>query len=171
MMNIILSAQRTARLTAVAFALIAFGSAAHSQQPTPGAMATAKELVAVTGATALFNPLISGVVEQAKLLYLQQDPSLAKDLNEIAAQMRESLKPRFVELTNEVAKNYATNFTESELKDILAFYQSPAGKKLLDKQSTVVNESMTFAQDWANKLSEQVIPKMRDELKKRGHNL
>jgi hypothetical protein len=155
----------------MAVALVAFGPAAHSQQPSAGAMATAKELVAVTGAMTLFNPLISGVVEQAKLLYLQQDPSLAKDLNEIAAQMRENLKPRFTELTDQVAKNYATNFTEPELKAILAFYQSPVGKKLLDKQSTVVNESMTFAQDWANKLSEQVIPKMREELKKRGHNL
>jgi hypothetical protein len=171
MMSIILATQRAARLAAIAVALVAFGPAAHSQQPSAAAMATAKELVAVTGATALFNPLISGVVEQAKLLYLQQDPSLAKDLNEIAAQMRENLKPRFVELTDEVAKNYAANFTESELKAILAFYQSPAGKKLLDKQSTVVNESMTFAQDWANKLSEVVIPKMREELKKRGHNL
>jgi hypothetical protein len=171
MMSIILSTQRAARLAAVAVALVAFGPAAHSQQPSAAAIATAKELVATTGAMTLFNPLISGVVEQAKLLYLQQDPSLAKDLNEIAAQMRENLKPRFSELTDQVAKNYATNFTEPELKAILAFYQSPVGKKLLDKQSTVVNQSMTFAQDWANKLSEQVIPKMRDELKKRGHNL
>ena len=95
-------------------------------------MATAKELIAVTGATDLFNPLIAGVVEQAKLLFLQQNPALSKDLNEIAAKMRTDLAPRFAELTNEVAKLYATDFTEQELKDILAFYQSPAGKKLLD---------------------------------------
>jgi hypothetical protein len=30
---------------------------------------------------------------------------------------------------------------------------------------------MKFAQDWANKLSDQVVVKMRDELKKRGHTL
>jgi hypothetical protein len=171
MMSIILVTQRAARLAAIAVALVAFGPAAHSQQPSAAAMATAKELVAITGTTTLFDPLIAGVVEQAKLLYLQQDPSLAKDLNEIAAQMRENLKPRFAELTDQVAKDYATTFTEPELKAILTFYQSPVGKKLLDKQPTVVNESMTFAQDWANRLSEQVIPKMREELKKRGHNL
>ena len=170
-MSIILATQRAARLAAIAVALVMFGPAAHSQQPSASAMATAKELVAITGTTTLFDPLIAGVVEQAKLLYLQQDPSLAKDLNEIAAQMRENLKPRFAELTDQVAKDYATTFTEPELKAILTFYQSPVGRKLLDKQPTVVNESMTFAQDWANRLSEQVIPKMREELKKRGHNL
>ena len=76
--------QRAARPAAVAFAMVAFGPAAHSQQPSAAAVATAKELVAATKATTVFNPLIAGVVEQAKLLFLQQNPALGKDLNEIA---------------------------------------------------------------------------------------
>ncbi len=170
-MNVIQTTKRAARLAAVAAMLVAFGPAAHSQQPSAAAMATAKELVSITGTTTLFNPLIAGVVEQAKLLFLQQNPGLAKDLNEIAEKMRNDLKPRFVELTDEVAREYATNFTEPELKAILAFYQSPAGKKLLERQPAVVDSSMKFAQDWANKLSDEVVPKMRAELKKRGHAL
>jgi hypothetical protein len=96
---------------------------------------------------------------------------LAKDLNEVAAKLRTDLQPRFSELNDEVAKLYATNFTEPELKDILAFYQSPAGKKLLSVQPKVIDSSMAFAQTWANKLSDEVIGKMRDEMKKRGHAL
>ncbi len=168
-MSTIQAIQRIGRLAATALALVAFGPAAYSQQPSAAALATAKELVASTNATLVFNPLIAGVVEQAKLLYLQQDPGLAKDLNEIAAQIRTELAPRFGELNNEVAALYAQRFTEAELKAILAFYQSPAGKKLLQQQPVVVDASMKFAQDWANKLSDQVIAKMRDELKKRGH--
>jgi hypothetical protein len=166
-MSIIQFARRAAAIT---IALVVFGPAAHSQQPSAAAMATAKDLVAITGTTSLFNPLIAGVVEQAKILYLQQNPALAKDLNEISEKMREDLKPRFSELTDDVAKEYATNFTEAELKAILVFYQSPVGKKLLDRQPRIVDASMRFAQDWANKLSDEVVPKMRDELKKRGHN-
>jgi hypothetical protein len=93
---------------------------------------------------------------------------LAKDLNEIAEKMRADLAPRFAELSDEMAKLYATRFTDQELKAILVFYQSPVGKKLLDQQPNVVDDSMKFAQDWANKLSDQVIAQMRDELKKRG---
>jgi hypothetical protein len=48
------------------------------------------------------------------------------------------------------------------------FYKSPAGKKLISEQPKVVDASMKFAQDWANKLSDQVIAQMREELKKRG---
>jgi len=168
-MSIIQVIKRTTRLAAVAVALVAFGPAAHSQQSSAAAMATAKELIASTGSAAVFNPLIAGVVEQAKLLFLQQNPALANDLNEIANQMRTDLAPRFVDLTDEMARLYATHFTDQELKAILVFYQSPVGKKLLAQQPTVVDDSMRFAQDWANKLSDQVIAKMREELKKRGH--
>ena len=170
-MSVIQATKRAARLATVAVALVAFGPAAHSQQPSAAAMSTAKEIVTVTGATTLFNPLIAGVVEQAKLLFLQQNPGLSKDLNEVAAKMRNDLAPRFDELVNDVARNYATHFTEQELKDVLAFYKSAAGKKLVSEQPKVVDASMKFAQDWANKLSDEVIAKMRDELKKRGHAL
>ncbi len=105
-------------------------------------------------------------------MYLQQDPSLAKDLNEISAQLRTELQPRFSELNDEVARLYATNFSEQELKEILTFYKTPSGKKTFDLSNPrVVDGSMKFAQDWANKLSDQVVAKMRDELKKRGHAL
>lgn len=163
---------RRATQAAVLAAALALGSAAaFAQQPTPGAMATAKELVTVSGATALFNPLIAGVVEQAKNLFLQQNPGLSKDLNEISTNMRNELAPRFNELSDEVARLYATHFTEQELKEILAFYKSPAGKKMLNEQPQVVDASMKFAQNWANTLSDEVIAKMRAELKKRGHAL
>lgn len=159
---------RAARLATVALALAASAASAEPP-PSPAAVATAKELIAVTGATQLFNPLIAGVIEQAKLLYLQQDPGLSKDLNDIGAKMRSDLQPRFSELTDEVARLYASNFTDQELKDILAFYKSASGQKMLQAQPQVVDGSMRFAQNWANKLSEEVVAKMREELKKKGH--
>jgi len=170
-MSVFQALQRAARPAAVAVMLVAFGPAAHAQQPSAASIATAKELIAVTGATGVLNPLIAGVVEQAKLLFLQQDPGLAKDLNEVAAKLRTDLQPRFVEITNEVALLYAQNFSEQELKEILAFYKTPAGQKLLKTQPKVIDSSMAFAQTWANKLSDEVIAKMREELKKRGHTL
>jgi hypothetical protein len=170
-MNFIQATRRGARWAVLALSMVCASQATLAQTPTPAALATAKELMTVTGATSLFNPLIAGVVEQAKILYLQQNPGLAKDLNEITAQMRNDLTPRFSELSDEIARLYATDFTEQELKDILAFYKTPSGQKLLKQQPNVVDNSMRFAQSWANNLSDEVIAKMRDELKKRGHNL
>jgi uncharacterized protein len=171
-MGVIQAIKRAARPATLAVALIALSQSAHAQgKPSAASMATAHELIKVTGATELFNPLIAGVVEQAKILYLQQNPALAKDLNEIATKMRADLAPRFSQLTDEIATLYATRFTDAELKQILVFYQSPVGKKLLAQQPRVIDDSMKFAQTWANKLSDEVVAKMRDELKKRGHAL
>jgi hypothetical protein len=170
-MGVAVAIKNAARWAALGLTLAIFSPLASAQQPSPGATASAKELITITGTTALFSPLIAGVVEQAKILYLQQNPALSKDLNEIATQMRTDLQPRFSELTEEVARLYAANFTEQELKDILAFYKTTAGKKLLAEQPKIIDSSMKFAQDWANNLSDQVIAKMRDELKKRGHAL
>src|SRR5471030_3164411 len=69
------------RLATVAAALAISSPAAYAQQPPAATIASATELIKVTGATTLFNPLIAGVIEQAKSLYLQQNPGLAKDLN------------------------------------------------------------------------------------------
>jgi hypothetical protein len=170
-MRFMRATKHTIRLATVAVALALSSPAAYAQQPSAAAMSAAKEIVKAMDATMLFNPLIPGVVEQAKNLFLQQNPNLVADLNEVAAKMRHDLAPRQEELSNEVARLYTTLFTEQELKEILAFYTAPTGKKMLAEQPKVLEGSMKFAQDWANKLSDEVIAKMRDEMKKRGHAL
>lgn len=172
MSKLILALQYGARATAVAVAFIVFTLPANAQsKPSAAAMKVGEQLVNATGAGSIFNPLIPGVVEQAKLVFLQQNPGLAKDLNEVAAKLRDEYASRQAELNKYVASLYAQRFTVDELKKLLAFYQSPLGKKLLEQQPRIVDTSMSYAQDWANKLSSKVIDKFREEMKKRGHDL
>lgn len=159
------------RVAAIATAIALATPAAYAQKASPAALLTANEIVAATGSMALFAPLIAGVVEQAKLLYLQQDPGLSKDLNEIGAELRKKLEPRMSEISGHIAQLYTQRFSEPELKELLAFYKSPVGKKLIAQQPVIGDASLKFAQDWANKLSDEVVAKMRDELKKKGHAL
>ena len=91
-MGVAVAIKNAARWAALGLTLAIFSPLASAQQPSPGATASAKELITITGTTALFSPLIAGVVEQAKILYLQQNPALSKDLNEIATQMRADLQ-------------------------------------------------------------------------------
>jgi uncharacterized protein len=171
MIHFMRAAKRATHLATVTFALAILGSAAQAQQPTPAALATAKEIVVVTGGVTLFNPLIPGVVEQAKLLLLQQNPNLSRVLTEVGDKMRTDLAPRLDELINEMARLYAVRFSEQELKDLLAFNKSALGKKLLAEQPQIVDASLKFAQTWSTTLSDEVVAKMREELKKRGYAL
>jgi hypothetical protein len=153
---------------AVALTLTASPAAFAADAPN---IAMAKQLLELTNGSTVFTPLIPGVIEQARLFYLQQNPMLGKDLNEISAKLRTELQPRFSELIDDIAKLYADAFSEQEMKDIVAFYKTPTGKKLLEQQPKLVDSSMNFAGTWANKLSEEVTAKMRDELIKRGHKM
>jgi hypothetical protein len=145
--------------------------AADAQQPSAGAVATAKELITVKGAGAIYDPIVPGVIEHAKSVFLQANPTLGKDLNEVALKLRAEYAPRSAEVMNEVAKLYAARFTEQELKDALTFYKSPLGRKLLAEEPNLLDQSMRNAQTWADKLSEEVIAKIRAEMKKRGHEI
>lgn len=158
----------------LAFALVLAASvgSAHAQQPPSAtALATAKEVITVKGAAGIFDPLVPGVIEQAKSVFLRTNPMLGKDLNEVAAKLRADYAPRGADVINDTAKLYATRFTEQELKDALAFYKSPLGQKLLVEEPKILDEGMRNAQTWADKLSEEVIGKIRAEMKKRGHDL
>jgi hypothetical protein len=162
---------RCAVMLALGLALAMSVGTAAAQQPSAVAIATAKEVITVKGAVALFLPLVPGVIEQAKSVFLQANPTLGKDLNEVAAKLRTDYAPRGAEVVNDVAKLYASRFTEQELKDALAFYKSPLGRKLVTEEPGILEQSMRNAQTWANRLSEEIIGKMRAEMKKRGQEI
>jgi hypothetical protein len=155
----------------LAFAVRVGGADAQQQQPSATAIATAKDVITAKGATALWEPIVPGVIEQAKSVFVQANPTLLKELNEVALKLRAEYAPRSAEIVNDVAKLYASRFTEQELKDTLAFYKSPLGKKLLAEEPSILDQSMRNAQSWADRLSQEVIGKIRSEMKRRGHEI
>ena len=158
-------------ILALGLALVLGVGGAAAEEPSKMAIATAKEVITAKGANALYAPLVSGVIERTKVVLLQSNPMLGKDLNEVAAKLHADYASRSAEILNDVAKIYASRFTEQELKDVLAFYKTPAGRKVIIEEPKVLDASMTHAQNWANKLSEEVMNKMRAEMKKKGHDL
>jgi hypothetical protein len=152
-------------------ALIVSVGTARAQQPSASALAAAKELIAVKGGNALYEPIVPGVIEQARTVFLRTNPALSKDLNEVAGKLRAEYAPKTAELLNEAAKLYATRFTEQELKDALAFYKTPLGRKMLTEEPAILDQSLKNAQTWANRLSDEVIRKIRAEMKKKGHDI
>jgi hypothetical protein len=142
-----------------------------AKPPSPSAIANATELATLKGVKAMFEPMVVGMVEKAKGMFLQTNPMLGKDLNEVAAKLRLDYVPRSAEAVAETARLYATRFSEQELKDAIAFYKSPLGHKLLTEEPLIADQSLRFATGWADKLSEEIVGKMRTEMKKRGHDI
>jgi uncharacterized protein len=164
-------ARRTAAAFAFAYVACAAPAAAQQPQPTPGAIATAKELLQTKGATNMFDPLIPGVIESAKNAFLPTNPGLFKELNEVAALLRTQFAARRNEIIDEIARLYAQRFTEAEMKEVIAFYKSPVGKKFVLDEPAVIDQGLARTQAWTNKLSDDVLNRFRAEMKKKGHDL
>ena len=126
-------------------------SPAQAQQPTANALALAKEIIIVKGGNAIYEPVVPGIVDRARTLFLQVNPMLGKDLNEVAAKLQAEYTPRTAELLNDGAKLYASKFTEQELKDVLAFYKSPVGRKVITQEPVILDQSGANTEEWAEK--------------------
>jgi len=140
-------------------------------QPSPAAILLAKQIIEMKGVKRMFDPIVYGVVEKAKNVFLQTNFMWAKDLNEVAAMMHKEYDSRTSELVDVTARIYASHFTEAELQSILAFYQSPIGQKVIVNEPKALDESMAGAAEWADNISADIMAKMRLEMKKRGHDM
>jgi hypothetical protein len=158
-------------LLAAAFLGTALAAANAQNRPSPAALLLAKELIEVKGGTSAFDGLVPGVIEYHKNNLLQINPNLSRDLNQIAQQIQNEAGSRRVELQQELSRIYAQHFSEQELKDALAFYKTPLGKKLISEEPKVLESSMKMADDWSKKFAEEVVTKLRAEMRKRGHTM
>jgi hypothetical protein len=169
-----------AALLALAVAGAAVPAAAQSAVPTaptvlpqvsPASLLLAKQIVQIKHVDDVFKPIVAGVVQKSRNMFLQTNFMYQKDIDEVALSVTKQFASRVSEVDDAAAHYYASHFSEQELRDLLSFYQSPLGQKALAEEPKVLDQSMTFAGSWAENLSDDVIKAMRVELKKRGHDM
>src|SRR5688500_1314284 len=157
---------RFAPVALIAWQLLA--TSAHAQPPSASAVATARELVELKGAGQMFDPIIVSLVEQTKGALVQTNPQLSKDLTDVSTALRGEFLPRSKELLAEAAKFYAQRFTEAELKDLVAFYKTPLGRKMVVQEPQALDETFKFVEQWTTRVGEDVMNRYRAEMKKKG---
>jgi hypothetical protein len=159
---------------ALALMLIGLAGAAVAQQPAqPGAaqVQLGRDLVESSGATRAFDGVVPSILQQALNSFVQQNPDLQKDLVTSIQAIRPEFEKRRSEIIDLVARVYATRFTEGELKEIITFYRSNTGKKFVTQLPSVLEESFTKTQEWGAKISEEIVVRLRAEMKKKGHTI
>jgi len=151
--------------------------AGAQQQPSPlkpaspAAIASAKEILTMKNASAMYANAVPNIVQQTKEALLQSNLNYQKDLNEVAVIVAQSLAGREKEIGEGMAKVYASEFTEQELKDLVTFYKSPLGQKLLSTEPRAIQFSMSYMNQWAQNFAETVNGQFRAEMRKRGKEI
>jgi uncharacterized protein len=161
----------------LALGLALTGFPAGAQQPpplkdaSPAAIAAAKEILAMKNASAIYANAVPNIVQQTKDTLMQSNLNYQKDLNEVAVIVAQKLAGREKEIGEGMAKVYANEFTEQELKDLVTFYKSPLGQKLLASEPRAIQFSMSYMNQWAQQFAETVNGEFRAEMRKRGKQI
>jgi uncharacterized protein len=153
------------------------GVPAGAQQPppqkpaSPAAIAAAKEILAMKNVSAMYASAVPNIVQKTKDALLQANLNYQKDLNEVAVVVAQKLVGREKEIGDGMAKVYANEFSEQELKDLVTFYKSPLGQKLLVAEPRAIQFSISYMNQWAQAFAETVNGEFRAEMRKRGKEI
>jgi len=160
-------------------ALAGLPAAAQQQQQatpalkpgSPAAMAAAKEILAMKNASAMYSSAVPNIVQQTKDALIQQNLNYQKDLTDVAVVVAQTFAGKEKEIGEGMAQIYCNEFTEQELKDLVTFYKSPLGQKLLTNEPRAIQFSMSFMNQWAQQFAETVNAQFRAEMRKRGKQI
>lgn len=78
---------------------------------------------------------------------------------------QEFLKTSIDDITDMLLPVYQNHLTESDIKEIIEFYQSPVGKKFADKTPLIMQESMKVGEQWGMKIG----AKLQERLNEKGY--
>ena len=141
--------------------------------PTPSAahVAKARRLILATGISRSFQIIVPEFMDQIGTTLTQSRPELIPDTDVVLEKLRPEFEKQSDEMIDLSARIYATLLSEKDIDAILAFFDSSAGKKYVGAQPLFLNQLVSGMQAWQQKISINMMTRVREEMKKKGHDL
>jgi hypothetical protein len=160
-----------ARIAGLVVATLFFVAPAHAQSTSPDAEAAAHELIDTMKLPDQFKEMLPAIIQQLKPVIVQNRADIARDFDAMMPLVQEKMGARLGELSNAIATIYANNFSADELRELTAFYKSPAGQKFLQKTPAVAAQTMAAGRKFGQAAAADAQKQMTDELRNKGHDL
>jgi hypothetical protein len=145
-------------------------SAAHAQAAAPAAppvdpakLALAQQVLEASGGVkgaetqvrALYGSMAAGISQTLPKEHSETTELVMRDVQE------ETIKliPRMIEIS---ARAYAQNLSETELRDLLAFYRTESGKAVLQKMPVIMQQTMAAEMPMIQAMVPQMMQKAVD---------
>jgi hypothetical protein len=160
-------------LTAVGIFVLTlvYGGPAATQSASPDQMTAARELVTAMRATDQFKAIFPVLMQQLKPGIVRGRPEVERDYDTMIPAMLEIFNARSDEIVESMAAIYARNFTVDEMQQVVSFYRTPIGQKLLDKLPVIFQESVAAGNKFGQAVATELRDRLIEELRKRGHNI
>jgi uncharacterized protein len=151
---------RKYRLAAMSFLLLLCSMPALMAQTSPAANAAATKdenihkLLTLTDARGTFKRALETQISSMRANVPQVPPKFWDEV------LKEVDADKFVELLVPV---YDKHFSNEELEGMIAFYETPLGKKLVAKLPQIMAESAAAGDKYGQEIANKVIKRMQEE--------
>ncbi len=132
-----------------------------------------RKLVELTGMAGMVRQMMGTMAEQFVSTLRRRSPDIPEGAIVIVRKDTEEVMSSHIEgpggLVDRVVPIYDKYFTGEELKGLIAFYQSPLGRKVIAAMPLLMQESMAAGREWGKGLAPLLLQRIRADLEQGGY--
>jgi hypothetical protein len=141
-------------------------SLARAEEPDPAFTAAVNRLMEATGSAQLGHQMGIAVVAQMASALRKARPDIPprafQVIEEVTLQLLQTESPT---LLARMVPIYARHFTLAEVEQIIAFYDTPLGRKTIQVMPALMSEAIQLSQGWALALQPRLEALLLERLK------
>ena len=152
----------------LSLAVLSLSLPAVAQELAPEHLALARKYVDLTDKQSVYETTVVQTAIDTTRQILKQNPQIADKVNTAVGTVVKTYKPRKSELLDQIARIYAQQFSMEELQQIVNFYSSDVGQKLVTSNVVINRQLQQVMQIFQTNLNTEFFSKVKSELKKSG---
>jgi hypothetical protein len=127
------------------------------------------KLLDITGAQKLGEQLANSFMQQFTVAIRQSNPNIPPRALEVANEVARSFfVQRYPELIPRMVQAYAKVLTPDDVKQMLAFYDTPLGRRLIQIQPALAQAGSQAGQEWGQSMLPDLQKALQDRFKAEG---
>jgi len=135
----------------LAMVLLCGSSLAAQTSPNPEKIADIRKLISLTGGIKMVDEMFNAMAANFTEPKQQQ----------IFAEFRKEFDPS--QILDILAPVYDKYLSAGDVKQVIAFYESPVGRKLLESQPKIIAETMPRILQWSKEVSARLAQKLKEQ--------
>lgn len=154
----------------LATALLFSTQSTNAQEITAEHLALAQEYVELN-TVGFFEQGLLQVSVGTFRAFTQTNPDIGEIIQQSIVEVMNTYQGQNFTLNNQIALIYAVRFTVEELEQLLDFYESDIGKKVLETSQVINKETEKAIEVWTDNLSNEFVAKLRAVMKAKGYEI
>jgi hypothetical protein len=146
--------------------------ATPSARSDDGGMPAARKLAEMTGMLRTMQAQAESLTGFVKAAIDQANPRQGVEVEDVIDQyVTPVIQKNIPALLDATTKLYASTFTPEEIDQMIVFYDTPLGQKIIKTMPQLQQSGLSVGIEWGKRVLSEMAPDLRSKLEERGLNL